>query len=119
MIQILNSEKEQVIAVKIEGNISKKDIQKIHPLIHNITSKGLKIRWYFELEDFTGYDLEGLLQDLKVDTAHLDDYGKMVMVGDKKWQELATEATDFFSDSEVRFFESDQKEEAIEWIKQP
>ena len=119
MIQILDSEKEQVIAVKIEGNISKKDIQKIHPLIHNITNKGMKVRWYFELEDFTGYDLKGLWQDLKVDAAHFDDYGKMAMVGDKKWQELAAEATDFFTGSEVRFFESDQKEEAIEWIKQP
>jgi hypothetical protein len=44
MIQILNSENKQVIAVKIAGDISKKDIQKIHPLIHNIRNKGMKVR---------------------------------------------------------------------------
>jgi len=116
MIQIINSKNEQVIAIKIRDDINKKDVQKIHPLIHNITNKGMKVRWYFELEDFTGYDLNGLWADLKVDAAHFNEYGKMVMVGDKKWQELATEATDFFTGSEVRFFEPHQKEKAKQWI---
>ena len=116
MIQILNSENEQVIAVKIKGDISKKDVQKIHPIIHNITNKGMKVRWYFELEDFTGYDLKGLWEDLKVDAAHFNEYGKMAMVGDKKWQKLAAEATVFFTSSEVRFFEQNQKEQAKQWI---
>lgn len=116
MIQILNSENKQVIAVKIAGDISKKDIQKIHPLIHNVRNKGMKVRWYFELVDFTGYDLDGLWADLKVDVAHFNGYGKMAMVGHKKWQELATEVTDFFTSSEVRFFEPHQKEEAKQWI---
>ena len=34
MIQILNSENEQVVAVKIKGDIGKKDVEKIHALIH-------------------------------------------------------------------------------------
>jgi hypothetical protein len=40
----------------------------------------------------------------------------MAMVGHKKWQELATEATKFFTSSEVQFFEPHQKEEAKQWI---
>lgn len=116
MIQIINSENEQVIAAKITGDISKKDVQKIHPLIHNIVNNRMKVRWYFELEDFTGYDLKGLWADLKVDAAHFDEYGNIAMVGDKKWQELATEATDFFTSSEVRFFEPHQKDDAKQWI---
>ncbi|AVR46559.1 STAS/SEC14 domain-containing protein [Christiangramia fulva] len=116
MIQILNSGNEQVIAVKITGTINEKDVQKIHPLIHNIRNKGLKVRWYLELENFTGYTLSGLWEDLKVDAAHSKEYGKMVMVGDKKWQELATGATEFFTSSEVRFFEPRLKEQAKQWI---
>ena len=76
----------------------------------------MKVCWYFELEDFTGYNLKGLWQDLKVDAAHVDDYRKITMVGDKKWQELAAEATDFFTGSEVRFFEPHQKDQAKQWI---
>ena len=47
----------------------------------------MKVCWYFELEDFTGYNLPGLWQDLKIDAAHVNDYRKITMVGDKKWQE--------------------------------
>lgn len=117
MIQLLNMEKENVIAAKINGKITKGDIEKIHPLIHNIIQKGHKIDFYFELEDFHGYDLKGLLADLKVDTAHLSDYGKIAFVGDKKWQELAAKATDFFTGSEVIYFNLQDKEQAKDWIQ--
>ena len=117
MIQILNIENENVIATKITGKITKKDIEKIHPLIHNIIEKGHKVDFYFELEDIDGYDLEGLWADLKVDAAHLSDYGKMAFVGDKKWQKWAAKTTDSFTGSETKFFDLQDKEQAKKWIK--
>jgi len=116
MVQIINSEKENLIAAKISGKISKNDVEKIHPLIHNIINKGQKVDFYFEMEDFHGYDLEGLWADLKVDAAHIGDYGKMAFVGEKKWQEWSAKATNFFTSSEVKYFESEDKEQAKIWI---
>ena len=43
MTQLLNIEKENVIAAKIKGKITKRDIEKIHPLIHNIIGKYHKV----------------------------------------------------------------------------
>ncbi|HEA21967.1 hypothetical protein LCGC14_0450330 [marine sediment metagenome] len=117
MIQILNIEKENLIATKINGKITKRDIEKLHPLIHNIVEKGNKVDFYFEMEDIDGFDLEGLWADLKVDVAHLSDYGKMAFVGDKKWQKWAAKATDFFTGSEARHFEPTEKEKAKKWIQ--
>ncbi|KAB2816262.1 MAG: STAS/SEC14 domain-containing protein [Flavobacteriales bacterium] len=118
MMQIMETKEENLIAAKISGKISKKDVERFHPLIHNTIEKGQKVDFYFELEDFDGYELEGLWEDLKVDTTHLSDYGKMAFVGDKKWQEWAAKATDFFTDSEVRFFHLQEKKKAKEWISQ-
>lgn len=116
MIQILNTEKDNLISAKISGKISKNDVEKIHPLIHNIIEKGKKVGFYFEMEDFEGYTLKGFWEDIKVDSAHISDYGKMAFVGDKKWQEWAAKATDFFTSSEVKFFDLKDKELAKTWI---
>ena len=116
-MQIMETKEENLIAAKISGKISKKDVERFHPLIHNTIEKGQKVDFYFELENFHGYKLEGLWEDLKVDTAHLSDYGKMAFVGDKKWQEWAAKATDLFTSSEVKYFDSQDKEEAKNWIQ--
>lgn len=118
MIQILKIKKENLIAAKMSGKITKEDVKKIHPLIHHIIDKGYKVDFYFELENLRSYELEGLWEDLKTDTAHLSDYGKMAFVGDKKWQEWAAKATDLFTGSEVKYFDLQEKEKAKEWIGQ-
>lgn len=116
MIHILNSEKDNLIAAKISGKISKEEVQEIHSLIHKIINKNKKVGFYFELDDFHGYELEGLWADLKVDVAHLSDYGNMAIVGEEKWQEWAVKASDLFTGSEVKYFDLKDKEAAKNWI---
>lgn len=116
MIRIKNVEKSNLIYASISGKITKEDVEKIHPLIHNIVKNGNKVDFFFELVNFKGYDIKGLLEDLKVDTAHISDYGKMAFVGEKEWQQWAAKATDFFTSSEVKYFDLNEKEEAKRWI---
>lgn len=117
MIQIINTGKDNLISAKISGKISKNDVEKIHPLIHNIIEKGKKVNFYFEMEDFEGYTLKGFWEDIKVDSAHISDYGKMAFVGEKKWQEWVAKATDFFTSSEVKYFKIENRTQAMVWIK--
>ena len=117
MLQILNLKQENLVAAKISGKLTEKDMEKIHPLIHNIIEKGHKVDFYFEMEDFEGYTLKGFWEDLKIDSAHLGDYGKMAFVGNKKWQEWAAKATDFFIKSEVKFFDISEEQQAQKRIK--
>lgn len=116
MLRIKNVEKNNLISATISGKISKEDIEKIHPLIHNIVKNGDKVDFFFELVNFKGYNLKGLWEDLKVDAAHISDYGKMAFVGEKEWQQWAVGATDFFTNSEVKYFNITKKEEARRWI---
>ena len=116
MIQFLNSEKTNVIAAILEGKISKSDVESIHSRIHEILKSNQKVDFYFELQDFDGYTLKGIWADLKVDASHLSDYGKMAFVGEKKWQEWAAKATDFFTGSEIKYFDLKDKEQSKQWI---
>ena len=117
MILINKPEKDNLISATISGKISKSDVEKIHPLIHKIIEKGNKVNFYFEMKDFEGYTLKGLWEDIKVDSAHISDYGKMAFVGENKWQEWAAKTTDVFTSSEVKFFRLEDKEQAKIWIQ--
>lgn len=49
MLQILATMEKNIIATKVNDILGISDYEKIHPLIHNIISKGEKVRWYFEM----------------------------------------------------------------------
>lgn len=68
------------------------------------------------MKDFEGHTLKGFWEDIKVDGSHIFDYGKMAFVGEKKWQEWAIKATNFFTSSEVKYFDESDKMPATEWI---
>jgi|TARA_R110002096_G_scaffold4954_1_gene23153 stage II sporulation SpoAA-like protein len=118
MIHLLETKKENLIAVKLEDKISKSDVEKLHPLIHSIAEKGNKVDFYLEMNDFHGYDLQGFWADMKVDASHISDYGKMAFVGKKKWQKWVAKTTNIFTDSEVKYFNLTDKDNALEWISQ-
>ena len=117
MLQIIELQGKNIVATKASGKLDKKDIEKIHPLIHAILYKGMKVRWYFEMEEFTGWDFPGLWEDLKMDTAHAKDYEKIAMVGNKKWQDWITQFMKPFTNAEIKYFDLEEKEIAKEWIK--
>jgi len=117
MIQILKSERDNLISAKLSGKISKEEVEKIHAKIHMILKTHKKVDFYFEMKDFDGYTLKGFWEDIKVDSAHISDYGKMAFVGENKWQEWTAKATDFFTSSEVKFFDLKDNEQAKIWIK--
>jgi len=117
MLRIIELTNKNTIATKASGKLRKEDIEKINPLIHAILDKGMKVRWYFEMDNFTGWDLPGLWEDLKMDTAHAKDYEKIAMVGDKKWQEWIAQFMKPFTNADIRYFDLKDKETAKQWIK--
>lgn len=119
MINVLDWSKENILAFQVKGKITKEEIERLQPLIHKIIDKDQKVHFYMEIDDFSGYkDIGALWADLKIDVAHISHYGKIAVVGDKKWEEWATKATGFFTNSEARFFEPHEKEEAKQWIQE-
>lgn len=44
MLQIIELQGKNIVATKASGKLNKKDIEKIHPLIHAILDKGMKVR---------------------------------------------------------------------------
>ena len=117
MLQILGFTHHNIIASKAEGQLKGHDMEKINPLVHNIVASGQKIRWYFEMVNFTGWNAKGLWEDLKMDLEHASNYEKIAMVGEKKWQDWITQFMKPFTSAEIRYFDVADKAAARAWIE--
>lgn len=67
---------------------------------------------------FTGWTLGGLWRDLKFDAEHAKQFGRMAILGDRKWEKWGTEASDPFFPGEMHFFDKSQRGEAEAWLHQ-
>ena len=66
---------------------------------------------------FTGWSLAALWRDLKFDYRHREQFGRMAVIGDKRWEKWGTELTSPFFPGEMRFFEHGREAEAEEWLR--
>ncbi|MDT0642547.1 STAS/SEC14 domain-containing protein [Zunongwangia sp. F363] len=117
MLQITDIKRENVVVTVASGKLNQHDLEKIHPLIHSILEKGLKIRWYLEMNDFQGWHIEGLWEDFTKDVDHEKEYEKIALVGEKKWQSWAVWFMSPFSNAHIKYFTLNQKKEAEKWIE--
>ena len=117
MIQILEQIQENIVATKASEKLTTKDYEKLLPLLKNALKKHDKIRWYFEMENFEGWELKAFWKDVKFDIKHASDFEKIAMVGDKQWEKWMTELMKPFTSAEIKFFELSEKEKGLTWIK--
>ncbi|MBN9484580.1 MAG: STAS/SEC14 domain-containing protein [Bacteroidetes bacterium] len=116
-----------MIDIGIEGNIiytvamqilTKEDYEFLIPRLENLVDEHKKVKWYFEMQDFKGWEISAFWQDVKFDTKYASDFEKIAMVGEKKWQEWMTDVMKVFTSATIKHFDLEQKDEALSWIKQ-
>ena len=117
MIQILEQTQGNIIATRATEKLTEADYDKILPLVKNLITQHQKIRWYFELDDFEGWDSKALWEDIKFDVSHANDFEKVAIVGEKKWEEWMTQGMKPFTSADVKYFDTTKKKEAKNWIK--
>lgn len=67
-----------------------------------------------DLTKFEGYgNASALLEDLKIDTAHTNDFSRVAVVGERSWMEWGTRMVNLFARSEMRW--SDPVRKSMRW----
>lgn len=117
MVQILEQTKDNIVATKATGTLTKDDYDEMLPVLRNKLEEHKKIKWYFEMENFEGWKPAAAWKDFKFDVKNASNLQKVAMVGAKEWEEGLTQIMKPFTSAEVRFFETNQKEEAKNWIE--
>lgn len=117
MLTNLITEKENLVAFRMTGALTKKDYNFIIPVLEDRIKRFGKIDLFWEMVNSHGWDLEALWEDLKFDIKHLNHFRKVAIVGDKKWEEWMARLISPFTSAEVKYFYEPRREEAMDWLK--
>ena len=107
-----------ILGVSAEGKITGTDYETVLiPAIEEKLKTNKKIRMLYHLgNNFTGFDLNAMVDDAKIGMKHLSAWDRIALVSD---HELINTFAKFFGhllSCELRIFKNAELEEAIKWI---
>ncbi|MGA3014927.1 MAG: STAS/SEC14 domain-containing protein [Bacteroidales bacterium] len=118
MLKIMNDLPGSVLGVSAEGKITGKDYETVLiPSIEEKLKTNTKIRMlYFLGSNFSGFDLNAMLDDAKMGMKHLSAWDRIAFVSD---HEMINTIAKFFGhllSCELRIFKNAELEDAKKWI---
>lgn len=116
MLTIDNLNDNKVLEVSAKGQLTKDDYDIILPQLKGLLEKHGKLRFLIKLEDFKGFEPQALMEEVKFDREHMDEYGKTAIVGEKEWEKWGTKLSKLFFDTEMRYFPKQDEKLARTWV---
>jgi len=117
MLGIISDDFDDTLAIKIEGELSTDDYEKVMPSIEQTIENEDTINFYCEVKEVDGLEPGAIWEDLKFDVKHYNDFKRIVVLGDKKWTNWLTQLAKPFTSGEVNYFNNAQKDLAWDWVR--
>ncbi|ARS38056.1 hypothetical protein CA264_21130 (plasmid) [Pontibacter actiniarum] len=118
MVQAIETGKSDLVALKFTGSLDKEDYTLIVPSMEEKIDRFGKISLYWEMDNVEGWEPGGLWEDLKFDIQHTNNFNRIAIVGDRNWENWITKLMKPFTSAEVKYFDLQQREEAMAWVRQ-
>ena len=118
MIEPLPGSSEKVLGFKLSGKLHDEDYKKFVPLVDAAVAKGGKVRLLAQFEDFHGWDLHALWDDIKFSTTHCLKIERIALVGDKTWEKWMAKVCKPFTMAKIKYFNAGDVNAAWAWLKE-
>ena len=106
-----------IVTIQASGELSMADYDSFVPAFERIAEKSGPLRILVELQELSGWTMGALWEDLKFDTTHRSDFGRVAIVGNRDWQNWAIRLSKPFFKAEMRYFDTAQADAAKDWLK--
>jgi hypothetical protein len=118
MLKIMNDLPGNVLGVSAEGKIPGTDYETVLiPAIEEKLKKNKKIRMLYHLgNNFTGFDLNAMMDDAKIGMKHLSAWDRIALVSDHELMNTFAKFFGYLLSCELRIFKNAELEEAKKWI---
>src|SRR3546814_5865857 len=94
------------------GGRTEADYEAAVPELENaLVLRDEPLRLMIVLEDFRGWDIAALWEDLKFDARHSGDFGRIAVLGESKLEEWGAALSKPFLGSEIRYFDINERSE--------
>jgi len=118
MIEIEHSRNNNVITLRASGTLTKADDDTAVPEIENaMVLADVPLKMLLRLEDFHGWALDALWNELAFELKHRGEFGSIAVVGDTKLKEWGTLLSSIFPKSDIRFFHFETEDKARDWLQ--
>jgi ubiquinone/menaquinone biosynthesis C-methylase UbiE len=116
-IQLTEKSEGRILEVHVSGKLTHRDYQRFVPEFDRLTRKHGKIRAFFEMENFHGWNVAALWDDIKFDLKHFANIERIAMVGDQRWQKWMSRFCRPFTTAEIRYFNRSAADRAHAWLE--
>ncbi len=104
------------VYMKAVGKLTHEDYEKMTPMLDAALAKVTepRVRVLIDATELEGWEPRAAWDDFKLGLKHGNQFEKIAIVGNKKWEKFLAKMANWFVAGEVRFFEN--LEDAMEWL---
>ena len=106
------------MSLKASGKLTHEDYEIITPMIDSALNSVTepKINALVDGTELEGWELRAAWDDFKIGLKHGNEFEKIAIFGNKKWQEVLSKIGSWFISGEVKYF--DNAEDALSWLNE-
>ena len=106
------------LSIKAQGKLTHRDYEKMTPMIDSALAevKHPKVKMFVDGTGLEGWEARAVWDDFKIGLKHGNEFEKIAIYGNKKWQEVTAKIGRWFLSGEVKYFEDEN--EAITWLNE-
>ncbi|NNJ25985.1 STAS/SEC14 domain-containing protein [Alienimonas chondri] len=109
---------ENVIEVTLTGKLAAADYEAFVPRIEPLLQQHDKVRMVVILDDFHGWSVGALWEDVKFDLKHFADIDRLAIVGDATWEKGMSVFCKPFTTAKVQYFDLSKVDAARAWVRE-
>ncbi|MFD2248394.1 STAS/SEC14 domain-containing protein [Pontibacter ruber] len=116
MLEVLPETHDNVLAVRVSKELSVPDFDRYRNMASDLMRKHKETHIYYEMADVNWVQPVAAIESALFDVIHAFDYGRIAMVGDKRWQEWGAKVASRVKKDGIRYFDPAHKEQAMKWV---
>lgn len=118
-IKLTEKNEGKLLEVSVSGKLTHADYQHFVPEFERLYKLHGKLRVFFEMVDFHGWEVSALWDDIKFDVKHFFHIERLVMVGDKNWEKGMSVFCEPFTTAHIRYYDRSEIAAARAWLEEP
>ncbi|MGI3211925.1 STAS/SEC14 domain-containing protein [Roseovarius tibetensis] len=117
MIEIEHGRQGDSLLIRVIGKVSRRDVDLAAPEIDNALELAhAPLNLLIRLEDFEGWEIGGLWEDMTFGMQHRNAFGRIAVIGEGTLEKWRAALAAPFGGSELRFFPQEHEDAAREWL---
>ena len=106
------------LSLTAQGKLTHEDYEIITPMIDSALAevKDPKVKVLFDGTKLEGWEARAAWDDFKIGLKHGNEFEKIAIFGNKKWQEFFAKVGSWFVAGKIEYFENEA--DAISWLNE-